>query len=108
MRNEILLKSTTSRKLFNRAYKLHLEQRGKIHCSLCGYNRGENDERKWYGYYDYDDMNICRGKKGTHTRYPNWKLVSKNRKQWMKKPIRIVEDKHHYVSSKVVYVKFKF
>jgi hypothetical protein len=34
-------------------------------------------------------MENCRGKrKGTNTRHPNWKLVSKKPKQWMKKPIK--------------------
>jgi len=81
--------TTTNRGEFNRAYKAYLEHSGQIHCSYCGYHRGENSEHKWYGGYHYDDMETCRGKrKGPHTRYPNWKLVSKNRKQWMKKPTK--------------------
>ncbi len=81
---------TTNRGEFNRAYKFYLEHSGKISCSYCRYNRGENSNQKWYGGYLYDDMEICRGKrKGTNTRFPNWKLVSKNKKQWMEKPIKM-------------------
>ena len=84
------LETTANRGEFNRAYKAHLERSGKIHCSYCGYHSNENKTSKWYGGFIYDDMETCRGKrKGTNTRFPNWKLVSKNRKQWMKKPIRI-------------------
>ena len=82
MGNKNIVEKTTNRGEFNRAYKKHLEGNGKIHCSYCGYHESENSEKKWYGGYVYDDMEICRGKrKGTNTRYPNWKLVSKNRKQ---------------------------
>ena len=89
MKNVDVVKTTTNRGEFNRAYKRHLEHQGEIRCSYCGYNRGENDKRKWYGGFHYDDMEVCCGKrKGPHTRYPNWKLVSKNRKQWMRKPTK--------------------
>lgn len=89
MGSKTICKTTTNRGEFNRAYKLHLEQNGKIRCSYCGYHHGENSEKKWYGGYVYDDMEICRGKrKGANTRFPNWKLVSKNKKQWMIKPIK--------------------
>ena len=84
-----IIDNTINRGEFNRAYKRYLESTAKIHCSYCGYHRGENDERKWYGGWEYDDMETCCGKrKGRNTRYPNWKLVSKNRKQWMKKPVK--------------------
>lgn len=84
-----IVKTTTNRGEFNRAYKLHLEQNGKISCSYCRYHRSENSEKKWYGGYVYDDMEVCRGRrKGINTRFPNWKLVSKNKKQWMKKPLK--------------------
>lgn len=91
MRVKNITKTTTNRGEFNRAYKEYLERKGKIHCSYCGYHHNENaDGKKWYGGYVYDDMEVCRGKrKGTNTRFPNWKLVSRNRKQWMKKPIKI-------------------
>jgi len=91
MKNVDVVKNTANRGEFNRAYKKHLEHQGKIHCSYCGYNRGENSTQKWYGGFVYDDMETCCGKrKGTNTRFPNWKLVSKNRKQWIKKPTKII------------------
>ena len=82
MGNKNLVKNTTSRSEFNRAYKIHLEQRGGIHCSYCKYHRGENDDRKWYG----------KSLRCNKFKYPNWKLVSKNQKQWMKKPIKIITE----------------
>jgi hypothetical protein len=76
-----LTQTTVNRFEFNRAYKRYLEHNGEIHCSRCGYHRGENDERKWYGESYRDRL-----------RFPNWKLVSKNRKQWMIKPMKIVTE----------------
>lgn len=88
-----VVKITNNRGEFNRAYKRHLEHQGRIHCSYCDYHRSENRTSKWYGGIEYDDMEVCRGKrKGTNTRFPNWKLVSKNRKQWMIKPLHIKYD----------------
>jgi hypothetical protein len=51
-----------------------------IKCAIRG-------RQKWY--------HIWHGKK--QSSYPNWKLVSKNKKQWMKKPL-IFENKktHHF------------
>ena len=77
MKSKKIVKTTTSRSEFNRAYKFYLEQKGEIMCSYCGYHRGENSDKKWYG--GYDDINI---------RYPSWKLASKQPKQWMIKPIK--------------------
>jgi hypothetical protein len=88
-----IVKTTTNRGEFNRAYKKYLEvSKAELHCSYCRFHKGENYAGKWYGGYVYDDMETCSGKrKGTNTRYPNWKLVSKNPKQWMPKPIKIKE-----------------
>lgn len=75
------METTTNRGEFNRAYKAQLEATGKIFCSRCQYHCNENlHKKKWYGGYD--------GK----IRYPNWKLVSKKRKQWMKKPMKITKE----------------
>jgi len=82
---KIIVDTTTSRSEFNRAYKGFLEKKGLIHCTYCGYHKSENSDTKWYGGYIYDDMETCCGKR-INTRYPNWKLVSKKPKQWMKKP----------------------
>jgi hypothetical protein len=90
MKSKKISKTTTNRGEFNRAYKFYLEQAGKIRCSYCGYHHNENSNQRWYGGYVYDDMETCTGKrKGTNTRYPNWKLVSKNKKQWMDKPVKM-------------------
>lgn len=88
MKNKEILKKTSNRKVFNRAYKRHLERTGKIRCSYCKYNRGENSTQKWYGCHWNDKMGDY------DINYPSWKMVSKNRKQWMKKPIKFIESKH--------------
>jgi hypothetical protein len=88
-------KSTTNRGEFNRAYKAYLEHSGQIYCSFCGYHRGENKTSKWYGGYKEDRV-----------KYPNWKLVSKNRKQWMGKPVEMRVDKNNW--RKKEYVTFKW
>lgn len=85
MKVKKIVDQTTNRSEFNRAYKQYLESKGKIHCSYCKYHRGENDDKNWYGgFKDENKIDI---------RYPNWKLVSKNRKQWMKKPTSVSEEK---------------
>lgn len=68
---------TTNRGEFNRAYKASLQKKSKIHCSYCGYHSNENYEGKHYGGIVMNDLIM-----------PSWKLVSKNRKQWMNKPIK--------------------
>jgi hypothetical protein len=75
MGNHQLVTRTTSRSVFNKAYKRDLEKKGKIHCSICPYNGGENSKIKCYGGYA----------KNGGIRYPSWKLTSKYPKQWMKK-----------------------
>ena len=79
MKAKKILDETTNRKVYNRTLKMYREQKGIIHCSFCQYHCGENRTTKWYGSSLNDDK----------IRYPNWKLVSKNRKQWMKKPLKI-------------------
>lgn len=44
-------------------------------------------------FWRHSDDDDTKGK--YRTRYPNWKLVSKNKKQWMKKPLKL---KHVYYS----------
>ena len=90
MKAKIVVDNSANRGEFNRAYKHYLEKTGKIHCSYCGYNKNEKNTSKSNG----GNIDKCNGKrKGTNTRFPNWKLVSKNRKQWMKKPMRIKSGK---------------
>jgi len=95
MRNIEELKTTTNRGVFNRAYKKYLESKGEIYCSYCKYHRGENKTTKYYGGYSNKKVN-----------YPSWKLVSKNRKQWMKKPMKMIVDTDNY--RKKEYITFKF
>ena len=53
MKTKKIKQQTTSRKVFNRVYKMMLERTGYIHCSGCGYHRGENTTNKYY-YVDDD------------------------------------------------------
>lgn len=80
MKTKKLMDTTGSRYEYNRLRKEYLAKR-EIKCSWCGYHCGENKEGKWYG--GFLDSNI---------RYPNWKLVSKNKKQWMKKSLKTKEE----------------
>lgn len=82
MKNKEILEKTSNRKVFNYAYKEHLERKGKIRCSYCRYNKGENSTQDWYGGHWNNKKNDYKIK------HPSWKLVSKNRKQWMEKPIK--------------------
>lgn len=78
MRNIDELKTTANRMVYNRAYKKYLEvSKGEIRCCYCRYHKGENFTEKGYGGFDDKEF-----------RFPNWKLASKNKKQWMKKPLR--------------------
>ena len=72
-----IVQSTTNRREFNRAYKGFLERKGLIRCSYCGYNSGENYKGRHYGGH------------GENLNFPNWKLTSKNPKQWMEKCIEM-------------------
>ena len=78
MKAKRIIDETTNRGDFNRAYKSYLAQTGKIRCGYCKYNRSCNNPSHYGGYED--DKNGLR--------YPSWKLVSKNRKQWMEKPLK--------------------
>jgi len=82
MKTKKIVNNSTNRGEFNRAYKAHLENTGKIHCSRCKYHDNENKTTKSYGGYTRHNGKLP-------ITYPNWKLVSKNRKQWMKKPMKI-------------------
>ena len=86
MKTKKIVDNTTNRGEFNRAYKGYLEhKKNGIHCSYCKYHRNENKTTKWYGGFINDEKE--------KVRYPNWKLVSKNRKQWMKKEMIVSKEK---------------
>ena len=79
-------KRTTNRKVYNRARKWYLEQSRQIHCSWCGYHRGENDTDKTY-FYNKIINNKKPSKSYVRHRMPSWKLCTKNKKQWQEKKL---------------------
>lgn len=96
MKSKKIKDTTTNRGEFNRAYKFYLEQKGRIRCSYCKYHRSENSSNNVYWGDD------------KHIKYPNWKLVSKHPKQWMKKPMTVVEQTKGWGKWKRIYVEIKF
>jgi hypothetical protein len=100
MRTKKIVKTTTNRGEFNRAYKAHLERTGKIHCAICKYHHNENNgEKKYYGGYTLKNVKL-------KMTYPNWKLVSKNKKQWTKKNIYIITNKMRYNNGNYYKIEF--
>ena len=83
MRERIEYQTTVNRTVYNRLRKDILERDAKIHCSFCGYHKNENETNKWYGCFAFSEKYA-----NSMIHYPNWKLVSKNRKQWMKKKLK--------------------
>jgi len=77
-----IVKNTTNRGEFNRAYKEYLVSKSKIRCALCKYHDNENYEGNYYGGFKY-------------LKYPNWKLVNKNHKQWEGKSLKIITDDNY-------------
>ncbi len=75
-------KLTTNRQLYNKLYRRHLEHTAKIGCSYCAPNKGCNQRGKNKSYGGFTEKVTT----------PNWKLVSKNPKQWMKKPIIVKKE----------------
>lgn len=96
MKVKNIVDNTTNRGEFNRAYKKYLEGKGKISCTYCRYHRNENGKgRGCYGGYERTNGHI-------EITYPNWKLVSKNRKQWMEKPMKIIETTMRWSDKKYI------
>ncbi len=92
-------KQTTNNYVYNKLRKKMLEQKSKIHCSYCKYHENENNTDKYYGElrsYFKDEEN--------YFRYPNWKLVSKKRKQWMDKTYRKVVRHSNYFPDSVEFI----
>ena len=48
----------------------------------CCLNCAKRGRRNWY--------HIWETSKKRHAKYPNWKMVSKNKKQWMEKPLEYI------------------
>jgi hypothetical protein len=87
MKSKKIMQNTTNRSEFNKAYKYYLEATGEIHCSYCCYHKGENSKKKYFGgYLDIPDNVI----------HPNWKLTTRNRKQWMNKEVEVYEKINRY------------
>lgn len=110
-----VLENTTNRGEFNRVYKKHLENTGKIRCTYCKYHRNENftggvyggwvTEEKVDGIETEGDIHNIVDSNITH---PNWKLVSKNRKQWMKTNKTYTFKRHGYRYNNQVYVEISW
>ena len=98
MKNKIICETTTNRYEFNRTYKQYLEKKGKIKCCYCKYHENENSTDKYYGNYGW--------RSDDGLRYPNWKLVSKNPKQWMTKPIKFIETISRWHNELNIEIKF--
>ena len=96
------MKVTSDRSEYNKVRKIFLERTGEIKCSRCPYHRCENETNKFYGGY----KKLAFGKKSKgkgmwkdkveydEFRYPNWKLLTKNKRQWMKKQFKTTTYKH--------------
>lgn len=105
---------TTSKYVYNKLYKRYLNNIGEIHCDRCPYHKCENYEKKWYGGYERYKNSIVRYADGSlgetyiEITYPSWKLVSKNKKQWMHKPksYQIKEEVSKHTGSKYIEIKF--
>ncbi len=81
MTNTREYRTTTNRSVYNKLYKEY-----NAHCSYCKWHGLCTENWPWQSYY----KNKYKGKE--KAKYPNWKLVSKNQKQWMKKPLLFKED----------------
>ena len=72
-------KTTTNSSLFRKLHKLQ-----HAHCSYCTWHPrkfGQFNENSDWRFYCVDMTSEGR----TQTRLPNWKLCSRNRKQWQQK-----------------------
>lgn len=79
-------KTTTNNSVYT---KLHKE----IHasCSYCKWHGPNSENDRWTCY------SVQKTKNGKERRkYPSWKLVSKNKKQWMKKPPLTFVDRNRF------------
>jgi hypothetical protein len=109
MKNFEEYRITNNRYVYNRIRKQQLEKTGKIRCAWCSYNGGENSTKKWYGSkFNIDKFNAGFEELIEDVRWPSWKLVSKNKKQWMNKGINIIEKERRYLRGPQKYIEIKF
>lgn len=113
--------TTTNRFIFNRLHKISLEKNAEISCTWCKYHRSENCRTKRYYYQESRKYNTTRKPlNGDYTqsfscmdyadtwiwdkeylytiatkRVPNWKLISKFSKQWMKAKLKHIPNYYH-------------
>lgn len=86
-----IMKETTSRYEYNKARKEFIAG-----CTYCGYHRGCNMTHKLYGDYG--------SRRNETLRRPNWKLVSKNEKQWMDKGLKYdTKNKWGHINTKIIF-----
>jgi len=80
--------NSTNRTVYNRLRKKYLAEKAEIRCSYCGWNSNENSTDKWYG-----SRRAWGEEEPIYTKYPSWKLATRNHKQWQEKPksYRIIE-----------------
>jgi hypothetical protein len=74
MKKKQVLQTTDNRSVYNHTLRNYLYNYGV--CDYCSPHRGCN-RRNHYGGFAHKKL-----------KYPSWKQVSKNRKQWMDKPLR--------------------
>lgn len=97
MKSKKIMKSTINNSEYNKIRKIFLERNGQIKCSFCNYHNGENYNGKYYGtigVWKWNIPNVGDRPYIKRVRYPNWKLVTKNKKQWMKK--KMITKKKYY------------
>jgi hypothetical protein len=97
------LRTTTNRYVYNRLIKQFIANKEGL-CTYCKYHRNENQTSKSYDGHLNDDFTFNKNLKLT---IPNWKLVSKNKKQWMGKKIRIKKGRSSWCVSSG-YFTFEF
>ena len=97
VKNKKLLKETTDNKTYKCAHK-----RIYGRCWICPYHGtfwSNCSDIRWNHYYYYNDETLGPDARRFHNP-PNWKLVSKNKKQWMRKKFIFNE---HWDSNRVYF-----
>ena len=92
MRKYYELRTTNNRGVYRKHYRSVLDGYGL--CSFCKPHSGCN-LRKHYGGYKHKSVV-----------YPSWKLVSKNKKQWMEKPLKVFVETENHLN--LEYISFKW
>ena len=79
-RNRSEYSETNNRRVFK---LLHIKSENGC-CMRCAIRQ----RQQWYRIIEKDN-------EWTNTKFPSWKLVSKNKKQWMKKPLKFKTKTSH-------------